>query len=339
MTSVNIKHRDSEKNVPLPSKKSVHSDELAHGYRQRKYAKKAQVKELAEKNYAENGRGITFEDIMARFGVSKSKAQRKLKHFLGEGFVFTAEDLIKEGIHLNGIKRKNPQRYYLTDLKTKIIESRNNNVQKDTTVDMVSPIALQKAHNFRELLTQLALYLLYIHKLQIWTSIPKENYELIDWSCRKGAAKAITERIGIHTVEFHIHPNGSVMIYVSCSDKPFRLHEEQDVSDILFFLGRVSDRFALLLHDARDNVVPPLRKWILKACDVSKDVEIDHVAQITLPGMQVPLFEKALRGYVKPIGDKVFYRVELALTPNKPVEEALERLRTEVVIDKDVFKL
>ena len=45
----------------------------------------------------------------------------------------------------------------------------------------------------------------------------------------KGTAKAVTERIGTHTVEFHIHPNGSVMIYVSCSDKPFRLHEEQDV--------------------------------------------------------------------------------------------------------------
>jgi hypothetical protein len=51
------------------------------------------------------------------------------------------------------------------------------------------------------------------------------------------------------------------------------------------------------------------------------------------------LFEKALRGYVKPMGDRVFFRVEYALTPNKPVEEALENLRTDVIIDKDVFKL
>lgn len=66
---------------------------------------------------------------------------------------------------------------------------------------------------------------------------------------------------------------------------------------------------------------------------------MDGVAQMTFPDIQVPLFEKALRAYVKPIGDKVFYRVELGLTPNKPVEEALEKLRTEVVIDKDVFAL
>ncbi len=57
----------------------------------------------------------------------------------------------------------------------------------------------------------------------------------------------------------------------------------------------------------------------------------DSVAQITLPDIQIPLFEKALRGYVKPIGDKVFYRVEYALTPNKPVEEALKKLRKDVI--------
>ena len=49
------------------------------------------------------------------------------------------------------------------------------------------------------------------------------------------------------------------------------------------------------------------------------------------------MFEKALGAYVKPIGDKVFYRVDLGLTPDKPVEEALEKLRTETTIDKDVF--
>lgn len=140
-------------------------------------------------------------------------------------------------------------------------------------------------------------------------------------------------------MEFHIHPNGSVMIYVICSNKPFRLYDEQDVSDILYFLGRVEERIRLLLSDVRDNVIPPVRKWILKACDVSKDVEIDMVAQMTLPDIQVPLFDKALRAYVKPIGDKVFYQVELALTPNRPIEEALEKLRKEVVIDKDVFRL
>ena len=328
----------TKKNVPLPLLKSAPNGELVHSNKHRRYVKRHQVKELAEKRYVENGMGITFEDIMARFGVSKPKAQRKLKHFVGERLLFTAEDIKKEGIAIKGIKRERPQRYYLTELKTRIIESRKNNAQKDTTVDMVSETGIQKAHNFRELLTQLTLYLLYIHKLQIWTSIPPENYELIGWS-HKGTAKAITERIGVHTVEFHIHPNGSVMVYVSCSNRPFRLYEEQDVLDILFFLGRVEDRLRYHLSDARDNVIPPVRRWILKACDVGKDVEIYSVAQITLPDIQIPLFEKTLRGYVKPMGDKVFYRVEYSLTPNKPIEEALETLRKDVKIDKDSLSL
>jgi hypothetical protein len=43
--------------------------------------------------------------------------------------------------------------------------------------------------------------------------------------------------------------------------------------------------------------------------------------------------------YVKPIGDKVFYRVEMGLAPNKQVQEALEELRTDIKIDKDIFSL
>jgi hypothetical protein len=133
LTSINIKHRDNEKkNVTLPSRKSVPNEHLAHGCGQRKYVKKAQVKELSKNSYAENGMGITFEDIMVRFGVSKPKAQRKLKHFLRDGLLFTAEDLAKEGISIPGIKRENPQRYYLTELKTKIIERGKNNAQRDT---------------------------------------------------------------------------------------------------------------------------------------------------------------------------------------------------------------
>jgi len=62
---------------------------------------------------------------------------------------------------------------------------------------------------------------------------------------------------------------------------------------------------------------------VLKECDVNKDIEIDGLAQITLPDMQKPLVERALRGYVKPIDEgKAYYRFELALAPNQPIEMA-----------------
>lgn len=64
----------------------------------------------------------------------------------------------------------------------------------------------------------------------------------------------------------------------------------------------------------------------MKECDVNKDIEIDGLAQITLPDMQMPLFERALRGYVKPIDGKAYYRFELALAPNPPIEMALANI-------------
>ena len=55
--------------------------------------------------------------------------------------------------------------------------------------------------------------------------------------------------------------------------------------------------------------------------------------------MQIPLFERALRGYVKPIDDKVFYRFEWSLTPNQPVDAALEQIRTQIKIDESILSL
>ena len=78
---------------------------------------------------------------------------------------------------------------------------------------------------------------------------------------------------------------------------------------------------------------------VLKECDVNKDIEIDSFAQITLPDMQIPLFERALRGYVKPIDYKTYYRVERALAPNQPIEMALEIIRTQIKIDDGILSL
>ena len=289
---------------------------------------------------------------MTEFDVNKPDAQRKLKYFHTQKFLFTPEDLTKQGIHLKGLQRKNPQKYYLTEMKTMIINSRRNNVLKDTTGigqkqihPFSSPINQLKTLNLQQLLARLSSAILYIHKLQIWTSIDKKYYE--DLKDAKpdsiNKAKVYEERIGqAHgspNVKFIVSPNGTVMIHIICSDNPFRLYVEQDVSDILVFLGRVKDRLHSIFSDTRDTIIPPVKRWILKGCDVNKDIAINAVAQITLPDIQIPLVEKAVRAYVKSIGDRAYYRFELSLTPNESVGIALERIRTEVKIDKEILSM
>ncbi len=34
--------------------------------------------------------------------------------------------------------------------------------------------------------------------------------------------------MGLHNVEYRLHTNDTVMTCVTCSDNPFRLHDEQD---------------------------------------------------------------------------------------------------------------
>ncbi len=125
------------------------------------------------------------------------------------------------------------------------------------------------------------------------------------------------------------------MIHLVCSEKPFRLCYEEDISNMMTFMGRVEDRLRHLFNDTRDQIILPVSKWILKECDVNKDIEIDGITQLTLQDMQMPSFEKALRGYVKVIENKAYYRAEKTVTPNAPITSALEMLRTSTNLEKD----
>jgi len=169
--------------------------------------------------------------------------------------------------------------------------------------------------------------------LQLWTSIDLEKFN--PFGEFNLLPRSFIERIGIYHVKYEIYQNGSVMIYIISSNQPFRLYNEQDVIDILAFLGMVEDRFRTLLSDPRCRIVLPVSRWVLKGCDVNKDVKVSRVAQITLPDLQIPFADKAFRAYVKPLGHDVFYRVEWSLVPNKPVKEALETISKEVKIDRE----
>jgi hypothetical protein len=52
----------------------------------------------------------------------------------------------------------------------------------------------------------------------------------------------IGQACGPHNVEYQIHPNGTIRMFISCRDNPSRFYEEQDTSEIMIFLGRVEGR-------------------------------------------------------------------------------------------------
>ncbi len=341
---MDIEHRDNNRNVPLPSKKNVRNDDLVHTNKKRTYTKRQQVRELAIRKYDENGSAITILDLQVIFRLTKSHAQRLIKHLHEEKFIFTVDDLKKQGIAFNGKKRERPQKYYLTEMKARIIEDNKNNAQIDTTG--ISLLEQHKIQTFRELLTQLASSspFLHIHKLQMRTRIDKSYYSDLNLKFKGTAAKYRMERInnahGTPDVEYNIFPNGTVMVYASCSGNPFRLSTDDDVSNINFYLGKVEDRLKGFLSDTRSKIVPHVSTWILVGCDVNKDIPIDGMAQLTGINLQVKSALGVFRSYVKRIGDdKVVQRFEQSLTPNEPISTAFETLRKKSKMDGDSFAL
>jgi hypothetical protein len=77
--------------------------------------------------------------------------------------LFTADDLIKQGIHLKGFKRERPQRYYLTEMKARIIGDNKNNVQNSTTG--IGLLEQQKIQSLQDGLRQVSQAMLHIHTL------------------------------------------------------------------------------------------------------------------------------------------------------------------------------
>jgi hypothetical protein len=73
------------------------------------------------------------------------------------------------------------------------------------------------------------------------------------------------------------------MIYISCNDNPFRLQQEETSPLSWCFLTGMEERLRLLFADTREEIVEPVSGWILKAFEANKDIEMDGLAQLTLP--------------------------------------------------------
>ena len=273
----------------------------------RRYIKRVAIQELCEKKYQVNGNGITVIDIQNELRLGKVRTQRLLKHLHSQKFLFTADDLIKEGICLKGLKRSKPQIYYLTQLKPRIIDGHKKNVLYPTTD--ISILQMQGVQYLHDKLVMLSDIILHIHKLQFKIKYNKSCFKEVD-SIIKGTMKVHHERInksdGAPNVKYHIFNNGTIMIYVVCSDNPFRLYTEEDITYIISFLGMVEDRLRRLFISRKPDILPTVGRWILKCCDVNKDIEIEGLSQITLNDMDVSLLEKTFRMYVKTIGNKSF---------------------------------
>jgi hypothetical protein len=316
-------------NVPIQPDGIVPKDDLAHWFMYRKRISKKKIEELAIQKDRKCGKGIDFSDVM-ELGCSKTKAQRILKDCcqrrMGKDGTLHAPILFRSP------KRTSPQQYYPSSLRADIFErlKQRGNVPiyptelSSSKAPLSTALEQQKAQNLLDILFSLGSFPLYIHKVQLQLTFESRYYNDIQKSCSQyNKSKQHEEEIGSAVVKYLVYPNGKVMVFVACSNSPFKLEDEADTSILYSFLGQARDRMLYLVSDPQERIVPPITEWRLVGCDMNKDIAVTDMLQLTAINLQLKDADRVFRVYIKSLGDKAVYRVEESQHPHKPAIQVI----------------
>jgi hypothetical protein len=254
-------------------------EQLVHSHQLKKRKSGNELEEFAKKKYLINGQGITFPNLIKEFGCSKKQAQLRLKNGCKEkidkygkksSILFTLDN-----------ERTIPQQYFPSCIRATIIENKRNRPINPTGVSLFQHPYFEKlkARYVYELVSLLQKEPISIHKIHLKLSIDKNYYDEINIEqiTQGNKSKSHETNIGSRNVNYQVYPDGTVMIYISCSNTPFKLEVEEDVSSFFAFLGQVKDRLVYFLNDLSESAIPPIMDWILVQCDWNKDIGINII--------------------------------------------------------------
>jgi hypothetical protein len=339
-----VRLHDFAESVPVQINGSVPNEVVVHRAGCNRISQRS-IEGIAVEKFKSCGLGITFEDIQIQFRVKKPPAQRSLKHFHDKGVLFTAQPLIRQGIFL--IQNTNPQQYFPSCIRAEIIENlknRNDSVSIEPTgVNLTngtlnqrssskrassSNLENQKARSFLDVLLRIPFVPLYMHKLQLMTCIDKEYYNhQPQKEVPINRAKCHAENVGRRHVKYTLYPNDTVEIAINSSDTPFRIETDDDELRIFSFLGQDRDRLLYVVRDPKERHVLSMMQWILKACDLNRDVKVADICQLTLSDIQLKTAAKVFRIYIKSLKDRIVCRAEESLKLDVSLPEALDNIR------------
>jgi hypothetical protein len=317
-------------NIPIDGFENKPIEQLVHHYGKGKWIPDIKLEQLAIKIFEENGRGITYKDVMKKFCCSEKKARLKLKNACIE----TLEDKVKKTpILFRALKRSNPQQFYPYSKREKIIDKLKNMKNRPiepTEVNLISNPYLEKlkARSVMELLSLLQNQPISIHKFQLKLFIDRNYYHEIDIKqiTKGNKSKSHEEKFGPRNVTYEVYPSGTVIIYIACSNSPFKLEVEEDISSFFAFLGQVKDRLVHLISDFNERAIPSIMNWILIQCDINQDIGINILEQLSIPDLQLSVFDRIFRLYIKNINGSSYYRREESRQINKVVSLAIPEI-------------
>jgi hypothetical protein len=293
-----------------------------------RYTRGQVIENLAISKYKNNGKGITYKDLLLNgFASNKGQAQITLKHCLRRNILFT----------LGNYK---PQRYYPVCLKSEISKNIPVGVKgvgyskacllqhKQTTrfSRSTDPIIIQTMEGY--VLPLLPKAPLHIHKMQFKVKVPTEYYhEIVLPVNRWNKGKQYEDIIGKTHLRYRFYANGTVMVFTGNSNSPFKIEDELDLSRLIAFLGQMRDRLIIFLADRHERIVPDIMQWELTQWEVNRDVKVDDDwAQITGLKIQVKHLDHLFRVYIKSMGKGTVCRVEECYSSPKTAIKVIDNI-------------
>jgi hypothetical protein len=320
-------------NIPLALLGQCDGNSCNERLPHRRYTKAKCIEILAITKCKQNGRGISFLDLLSNSIAShKQQAQATLKYCLRANILFTPYD-------------RKPQQYYPTCLKSEISNkiipvgaigvgfSRTSLFQSncidnrsiDSNHGLDSAI-LQALEGY--VLPLLPKAPLHIHKMHFKVRVLPECYqEIVLPASPWNKGKEHEEIIGRAHARYLFYANGTVIISTESSQNPFKLENESDHSCLMAFLGQLRDRLVLFLADKHERIIPDIMSWELTQCDINKDVRIEKWLHPAGLSIQVRQMSHLFRVYIKAKGEDTVCRVEESISSkNKSVVEAINEI-------------
>jgi hypothetical protein len=166
-----------------------------------------------------------------------------------------------------------------------------------------------------------------LHNFHFKIGIDPECYVALDLLYYdKNNGKHHSENIRTNRVDYVLYPNGTVDIHLRCSNNPFKLETEIDLSRIIAFFGQIRDRLIILLRDERERIVPEIMDWQITECDINRDIKLSHLLHFSAIKIQVKYLDHLFRIYIKSMGKETVCRVEESLDPKKSALETINNI-------------
>jgi hypothetical protein len=171
---------------------------------------------------------------------------------------------------------------------------------------------------------------LYIHNLTFHVSLnnPRPTvdnpYDRLTQYCnlKENKTKEYEYRRGKTHVKFRAYPNNTVDIHISCSDNPFPLESQEDVTTLFCFIAGVHETLRVWLQDISNTITPPVHDWTFTRAEFNKDVPCSPALYFNGPNIQIRAAEGVFRIYTKAM-----------LTDNDPYHHLF--IRQEKALPKD----